>query len=145
MDKVSRVLYVIAGLANATAEVFCVLVILCSLDQQTGWGLSPTLQPVLYGGAFSVEDASRVVAFAYIALPYSIVLYFCSVIGRRNLKLHKHKLACHIITMIVSVYYFVMAINFLKQAGQGLVGYIFLAGAILYFSAGLTGAIGHNN
>lgn len=142
MNLVSRILYLLAALVNAAMEVFCVLMILCAYVPQLN--LAPHLS-----GLFPVfEDQTRVAGAAVQAvmlLVFSFLLYFIGSWCRRSLKKHTHRLVCHIFALILSIYYFSDGLVIAGQIFQvPALGYVAVAGGILYFVAAITGMIAHN-
>lgn len=144
MDKVSRVLYLLAGLVNAIIELFAVLTILCVLDGTLNWGGVFIKLSFFVFADSALEIGTATLPLAVVTLLFSVVLYFLGVKGRKNLKNHTHRLPSHIFTLIIAMYYFFGAVGYLSVLNVTFLAYSMIGGAILYFAAGLTGIIGHN-
>ena len=148
MDKVSRFLYVIAGIVNAVVEVFATLTLLCALDPYTGWALTEKMPWLGVSSTVNEVDGGTgitTISLTVILLLFSFVLYILGTKGRKNLKNHTHRLPSHIFTMIISFYYFAMGFTYISVlSSSAFIVYTLIGAAVAYFLAGLTGVIGHN-
>lgn len=146
MDKVSRILYLVAGIVNAVVEVFATLVLLCLLDNYTHWNLAEKIPWVgIETEVINGSNSTSIILMTIFLLAFSFVLYFLGVKGRKNLKNHTHRLPSHIFTLIISIYYFYTGFSYvILLSSSSIVTYSLMGGAGLYFLSGLFGIIGHN-